>query len=260
MRRRGEATHFQARKSHHETSRTPSAKPKSSPLLILPSRQRIWGKLEYMFRYILSTFMFAGLVACEKAPILGPGDHQVLASQAEPDCGYLQNAYGQRVSWKGKVPIKMLIHESFPNEFHEALEKAAHHWNESAGLTLIHLQKSSEGLSPTASKNLLNSIHWVHEWSDERSNTQALTALHWSKNIITEADISINGRHFTYFIDEPRTPSDVHLESLLIHELGHVLGLKHRSSVPSVMWSVLNGGIKRQVITAADKETLKCEY
>lgn len=260
MRRRGEAPTHQAEKSQLETSKTPRSTPKSSPLLILPYESRICGKLEYMFRYILSTFMFVGLVACEKAPILGPGDNKVLASQAEPDCGYLQNAYGQRVSWKGRLPINLQVHESYPNEFLKALESAIHHWNESAGLTLIHLTATTDGLSPTASKNLLNSVHWITEWPEDRGNTQALTTLHWTKNLITEADISINGRHFTYFIDEPRTPTDVHLESLLIHELGHVLGLKHRSSEPSVMWSVLNGGIKRQVLTAADKETLKCEY
>lgn len=204
--------------------------------------------------------MFVGLVACDKAPLLGPGDSEVLASASEPDCGYLQNAYGQRVSWKTKVPITLQVHESFPAEFEPALESAVQHWNESAGFTLIHLLKSSDGLAPVVSKNLLNSIHWTTDWSDSRSNTQALTSLHWTKNQIIESDITINGRHFTYFIDEPRTPADVHMESLIIHELGHVLGLKHRSTVPSVMWSILSGGIKRQVLTAVDRETLKCEY
>lgn len=214
-----------------------------------------------MFNYILIFILGLTLSACQQGdgPSLGPGDQEHLASAAETDCGFVQNIYGQRVSWKGNIPLRLEIHPSFPTEYEGLLKKAAQHWNDAAGMTLIQFVHGESSLN-TAAIDSVNRIHWMKDWPETQKGLQALTYLRWTKNQLYEADITINNKHFNFFIDNPTTSYDVHLESLLIHELGHALGLKHRSTVPSVMWAVLNGAIIRDTLTQADRDTLKCEY
>lgn len=200
------------------------------------------------------------LCSCEKGPALGPADQTHLASAAEADCGFVRNSFGQRVSWKKNIPVVLAFHKNFPAEYEQVMEKAANHWNEAAGMTLFRFVHIENTLSETTQKDSLNTVHWLSSWPESQKSLQALTNLYWQNNQISEADIGIDAQYFNFFSETPTTPSDIHLLSLLIHELGHVLGLKHRTNVPSVMWAVLNGTTIRDSLTAADRETIKCEY
>ncbi len=211
-------------------------------------------------RAFLFSMVLSLLVACGKSPQVGPGDDTRLASAAESDCGYVQNLYGERVSWKKNIPVTLKMSASFPSEYRPVLEDAIQHWNDAAGMTLLRTIENPGDKSPTATKNSVNTVHWVTEWSESQKKIQALTDLYWRGHQLTEADIRIDAKYFNFYVDHASTPYDIHLKSLLIHELGHVLGLKHRSTVPSVMWSVLNGASVRQTLSNADKESLKCEY
>lgn len=200
------------------------------------------------------------LCSCEKGPTLGPADQEHLASAAETSCGFMQNSYGQRVSWKKNIPVVLAFHKNFPVEYEEVVNKAATHWNEAAGMTLFRFVRSENDLSEAAQKDSVNTIHWLLSWPENQKGLQALTNLYWKNSQLFETDIAVDAQYFNYFSEAPTTPYDIHLESLMIHELGHVLGLRHRSTVPSVMWAVLNGAVKRDSLTAADRETIKCEY
>jgi len=211
-------------------------------------------------RKILLSLTLLALCACQKAPTLGPGNQDSLASAAEADCGFVQNSYGQRVSWKKNIPVTLEIHKSYPPEYEDVLKRAAQHWNDAAGLTLFRFVNADDSVGDKVQKDAVNTVHWMRDWPESQKNLQALTNLYWRGNQLYESDIAIDNKYFNYFIEATSTPYDVHLESLLIHELGHVLGLKHRNTVPSVMWAVLNGAVKRDTLTAADRETIKCEY
>ena len=65
---------------------------------------------------------------------------------------------------------------------------------------------------------------------------------------------------FKKTLETPAGNRDVHLESLLIHELGHVLGLKHKDSGDSVMATYLSSLTMRNDIPEKDIDDLKCEY
>lgn len=213
-----------------------------------------------MFKYFLIPFVLLAFSACRKGPALGPGNEDLLASAAETDCGFVQNPYGERVSWKKNIPVTLELHKDFPPDYEEALNRAAQHWNEAAGMTLFIFVRASETLSSKPLKDTVSAMYWLREWPESQKNQQALTNLYWNDNQLYEADIGIDNQYFNFFVDQTTTPYDIHLESLFIHELGHVLGLKHRSTVPSVMWSVLNGGLIRDTLTAADRDSIKCEY
>lgn len=214
-----------------------------------------------MYRVILSILLLLALSSCQQGPSLGPGDENSLATASEMDCGFVQNTYGQRVSWKKNIPVTLLIHKSFPTEYRDTLQKAAQIWSDAAGMTLFKFtEESPSDVSDKPQRDAINTVHWLQEWSEQQKNLQALTHLYWKNNLLYESDVSVDAKYFNFFLDTKQTPQDIHLESLLIHELGHVLGLKHRSTVPSVMWAILEGSSIRNALTSADRSTLKCEY
>lgn len=214
-----------------------------------------------MYRKPFAVIFLLALTSCQQGPTLGPGDVNSLATASETDCGFVQNAYGQRVSWKKNIPVTLVIHKSYPTEYRNTLKKAAQLWSDAAGMTLFQFtEESTPEASDKPQKDAINTVHWLQEWPEQQKNLQALTNLYWKNNLLYESDVFVDAKYFNFFIDTAQTPQDLHLESLLIHELGHVLGLKHRSTVPSVMWAILEGSAIRNALTAADRSTLKCEY
>ena len=53
---------------------------------------------------------------------------------------------------------------------------------------------------------------------------------------------------------------NIHLESLVIHELGHVLGLDHNNHEESVMQERLSAQTERDQIGESDYKSIACEY
>lgn len=211
-------------------------------------------------------FFFALFVAlicssCNQLPHLGPGNENELASAAEDDCGYVQNSYGQRVSWKSSLPIHLHLSADFPTDYEQPLRDAAKLWEDAAGKTLFVIDRLAFGqnTSPSAYDGS-NVIYWMTDWDNTQEDLQAVTSLHWYGNGITDADMRVDAKYFNYFVTFPNSTGDIHMESLLLHELGHVLGLKHKTVSPTVMWATLRGATVRETLSATDLASLKCEY
>ncbi len=158
-----------------------------------------------MYKYLTFVLIFLTFMSCQKGPVLGPGDDDQLASAAETDCGFIQNAYGQRVSWKKNIPIVLQIHKSYPPEYTDALKSAAHHWEEAAGMTLFRFEDADISLGSATSKDTLNVVYWQSDWAESQKNLQALTNLYWKGNQIYEADIAVDHKYYNFFIDTPTT-------------------------------------------------------
>lgn len=183
----------------------------------------------------------------------------------QEDCGFVQNAYGERISWKGRLPIVMRLHESVPKEYEEAAVQAAESWNRSLGKTVLSVDLSQrETGAAEARKDTVNTIYFYPTWEADRPSEQARTSIYWKGDLIEEADIRVNKVNFTFYQlgvnDKQASSNSINIEALLIHEMGHVLGLRHNDANPSVMGTYLSAQSNRLELTTADVKSLKCEY
>lgn len=206
---------------------------------------------------ILLPVLAVALSACTKFNVT-----EALSSSynSEPDCGFVQNVYGERISWKNQTPIRLNLHESVPSQFYPAIEAAVRDWERALGRPVFQIVQY--GLKGTLQprQDGVNIIYWMNTWETNRSSEQARTSVYWVGDEIREADVRINAKDFIYYVTNPVGVRDVHLESLLVHELGHVLGLKHKDSGGSVMATYLSSLTVRTAISKTDVDSVRCEY
>lgn len=205
----------------------------------------------------LLLFLCFGLLSC-RAGLVNPVDESSVGAAAEDDCGFVQNSYGARVAWKNKIPVTVQVDPLISDEFFKAAARAADRWNSLTGKKLIVLEKAEQHIDPN--QDLITGLYWRTEWAAEKNNQQAVTTLFYKGNTINEADVKINAKDFNFYSSEPNSNREIHMESLLVHEFGHLLGLKHSIVWPTVMWATLASNTVRDVISDKDLESLKCEY
>jgi predicted Zn-dependent protease len=178
----------------------------------------------------------------------------------QADCGFVQNVYGERISWKNSGVIPLQIHESVPTEMQAALERAIKVWEDAVGRPLFTISQTQTKTANVSRRDGVNTIYWLNTWEDDRASEQARTAIYWEGDVIKEADIRINAKDYTFYDQFATSDRDVHLESLMVHELGHILGLKHQDSSGSVMATTLASQMVRNKISNKDVESIRCEY
>ncbi len=214
------------------------------------------------FKYFLSlSILVFGLVtlfltACN------PTNLEKFRTNKEEPCGFVSNNESQRVSWKNNLPITIYLHADFPSEYRESVEKAMKTWEQSLNRPLFILSTESFVGSIIPQQDDVSVIYWLSTWDKKNKKNQANTDIFVRGNEIIEADISVNAtfKDFTFYTDKPSDDKQVHLESLLIHELGHILGLEHNEEDASVMKSALPFKEERIKIDTVDIENMKCEY
>lgn len=181
--------------------------------------------------------------------------------EQQADCGFVQNVYGQRISWKNAVPVQLYLHQSFPDSAIPALENAIRVWEIRLGRSLFKISNGPKIQGPaTPKQDGKNVLYWMNTWEAEKASEQARTSVYWVSNEIQEADMRLNDQNFDFYIDMASSNKDVHLESLFVHELGHVLGLKHKDSGDSVMATYLASLTERNDLAETDIEDIRCEY
>lgn len=206
-----------------------------------------------MFKWIVvAALLTAGFTLQACAP-------KVPAAQEEG--GYVQNSYGERISWKGAVPVNIYLHESVPNQFIPAIEAAARTWEQAAGHRLFNIvpQKLTGPILPQ--KDGMNVIYFMNTWEADLSSQQARTSVYWVGDQIKESDMRINAAKFQFYWNQSLPGvAAVNIEALVLHEMGHILGLKHRDDEASVMATYLSSNTNRTVLYPDDVKSLKYEY
>lgn len=189
------------------------------------------------------------------------------APKQQDSCGFVQNVYGERISWKGEIPIQIHLHSSIPKEMYPGVYAAAKTWEKNAGRKLFEILEedalSAQGVSLSSAgvkKDGINVITFENEWDANKQSEQARTSLYWKGDQIQEADIKVNAKMFSFYIQSPTAGYQVNFEALMLHELGHVLGLKHNDTGSSAMATYLPSNTDRTQLGSADKVDLKCEY
>lgn len=178
----------------------------------------------------------------------------------QASCNFVQNIYNERISWKKNLPIHLQIHESVPPEFYSSIESALKDWEQALNKNLFVIDNYSAKGPLDPRQDGANVIYWMNQWESGRKTEQARTLVYWLGNTIKEADIRINARDFSYYVSNAKSTRDVHLESLLVHEFGHLLGLKHNDAANSVMATSLAALTVRTQIPQQDQESMRCEY
>jgi hypothetical protein len=180
----------------------------------------------------------------------------------QESCNFVQNPEMQRVSWKQHLPIKLYLNKSVPQEAYTAIDRAIDEFNQGPGrgreIFKIIARGVDGNLNPQ--KDGYSTIYWFSTWDPARTTEQARTTIYWSGTEIFEADMRINAKNFDYNLTDATNFSNVDLDSLLVHELGHVLGLAHNTEAGSAMHATLDEGQVRRKLGQVDLTDLKCEY
>ena len=195
------------------------------------------------------------------------------APKKSEDCGFVQNVYGQRISWKQNLPIQLVISSTVYADLKPAIYRAAATWERQVGRKVFELIEESSG-SVKPSRDKKNAIYFLSEWESDRKSEQGRTSVYWAGDEIQEADIRINVADFTFYDQDPKQLVRVqnnnlnmksdnmgyNFEALILHELGHFLGLKHREDGGTVMATYLSANTDRVNVAQVDVESVQCEY
>lgn len=181
--------------------------------------------------------------------------------EPEDSCNFVQNGSLQRVSWKNQFPIEFYIHESVPADQYRAIQSAMAQWEVRLRRPLFKIVGIEQGSPESGAKDSRNVIALSSSWEAQFPNEQARTTIYWSGDLIYEADIRLNGSGTFEFSGglEP-VNGQVDMESLMVHELGHVLGLQHSDGAASVMATTLATATLRREPGQSDISSLQCEY
>lgn len=141
------------------------------------------------------------------------------------------------------LPVSFYVDQnSISNEIYEEIELAAEDWNKASNQTLI----------------VINGFTDKAPIAPDGRNVIVISALEYR----------VNGTTRNYYVNDKIVDSDIILssfnrtdrESVLVHEMGHSLGLEHNESTDSVMQPSMSSQQIRRTPSEEDISAINCLY
>ena len=214
-----------------------------------------------LHKILILTFFTLVLSGCSKKGLtLKIGDQDLLALSSIEPCNFVQNSQGIRISWKSATPINFLINVNVPSKYDATIQHAATIWNNYLHKDLIHVYRNNSMTNPPGDDKY-NVIYFMTTWPSDQNMEQARTAIRWDISKLRDSDIKVNVANFSLYADgETAIDGQISLLSLMLHELGHAVGLKHITDILSVMQTHLGSNTDRNTPAPIDLDSLGCEY
>lgn len=163
---------------------------------------------------------------------------------------FVHNIYEQSITWKARF-VKLNIDETVPKYLIPSIYRAANSWNKAIGREQIVI---TENISSK------NNILYLSSWEVDRAHEQARTSIRWAGDEIISANIKVNSKNFIFYDIAPTLNGNKYsFEALMVHEMGHFLGLSH-ASFKSVMVKHLGAYENRINLHDEDIKQVQCEY
>lgn len=147
---------------------------------------------------------------------------------------------------KSNFPLRIVVPTAFQSQYGAAIQGAADTWNQAMGFTVFTIVYDGVNLvydlpsnysQDTACingtcGNLYSFVMHPNWFSTVNSGVLAITSFSYDKNTarMVHADILFNAKNFQFTVPNGTVFSPVNsmdTQSVLVHELGHFLGLRH---------------------------------
>jgi hypothetical protein len=146
-------------------------------------------------------------------------------------------------------------------DFLTSIRRAANTWTyeESAGLSLVY---DGESLSTAVGYNGANEIIFVDMGLTTAAGDAqplAVASVFYVDSTIVEADIALNDAYAWDATGRPEL-GEVDLQSVVVHELGHLLGLGHDGDQQAVMYGSMTLGLLKWALHDNDRRGIAAIY
>lgn len=167
-----------------------------------------------------------------------------------------------------KLPLNIVAPESMRKEMEEVLISACNTWNKGAKrklLTYSFEDYDPDNFLPKKERVDLHRIYFVKNWSkiaDKDYLAQTMSRMVGST--MKRSTIVFNGNYNFYFQrlrgEKSIAVYQYDAEAVLLHELGHLLGLDHSSSTDAIMRTDFTNGQKIGQLSSSDIAEIKKRY
>lgn len=165
------------------------------------------------------------------------------------------------VRWsENSLPVRIVAPSSKKELIEPSLRSVCEKWNRAAGRDVIVYsfeEYESNNTSMTAIEDGKNRLYFSDSWSNLGQSDDSLAVTYYSYYggvmVMKEGDIVFNVGNQIFYTDFSESKmftniSQYDFESMLLHEVGHFMGLDHSSDADSVMLpSISNNALSRDL-------------